>query len=99
MSLRRRMLAIMSAIAVVLLLANAQAIVCWVEAAGAIDWAQYVRAEYLTGTAIVVILAMVFLMGGSDRPQYSPWRSRRCRVCDQPIVIPGRYCGACGSRV
>jgi len=94
MSLRRRKLVIMSAIAVVLLLANAQAIVCWLEASGAIGWAQQVRAEYLTGTAIVVIIAIAFLLNGSNR--HLP---RRCRVCDQPILMPSRYCGARASRV
>lgn len=98
MSFRLRKCVIVSAITVTLLIANTSAIACWLEAIGAVAYARGIRQEYLTGTAIVVILAMVFLnFGGMSRP----WRCfhRRCSVCRELAAKPSRYCPQCGSRI
>ena len=54
MSLRPRKLIVLTVLASILLLANAHAIACWLDRIGLIGWAQDLRAEYVTGTAIII---------------------------------------------
>ena len=95
MVLRTRKLVVVGVIAAVLLLANAFVIATWLDDSGLISWARYVREEYATGTAITVIIVLLFLLGSPVRKALI----RRCGVCDHFLLRPGRYCGACGSRV
>ncbi len=96
MSIGGRKLAVISAIVAVLLLANAGTIVAWLQGLGVIPLAECVRSEYLTGTAIVVILALLILLPGR-----AVWAVlvRRCPVCDAALLRRGMYCAECGSRV
>jgi hypothetical protein len=98
-SLRAKKIVVVAVIGAVILLANAWLVAEWLDKLGAVDWAQHVRAEYFTGTAIVVILAMIFLLGGESAIRACGRLVRRCPVCDHAILRPGKYCGACGSRV
>ena len=99
MALGLRKLAVIAVIAFVFLLANFLTLAHWLSTAGLIDWAHGMRREYLTGTAITVILALLFLLA-SPRGRSKPleW-VRRCPVCDQLLLRKGRYCPECGSRV
>lgn len=96
MSIGSRKLLVAGSIVAVLLLANVGAIVAWLQGLGVIPLAEYVRSEYLTGTAIVVILALLILLPGR-----AVWAIcvRRCPVCEAVLLRRGRYCGKCGSRV
>ncbi len=80
----------------VLALANVRTIVTWLQHWGVLPLAEHVRSEYLTGTAITVIVALLILL-----PSRVVWAVlvRRCRVCDAVVLRRGRYCQACGSRV
>ena len=100
MTLGLRKLLVIGVIAFVLLLANFLALAHWLSSAGLIDWAQGMRQEYLTGTAITVVLALLFLLASHPRVRSKPleW-VRRCPVCDQLLLRKGRYCPECGSRV
>lgn len=98
MTLRFRKLALLCAIAVALLVANATIICSWLAWLGVTGFARWICREYLTGTAICVILAMVWLL----RPiiiRGSRWALRQCSVCDQLVPAAGRYCPHCGSRI
>ncbi len=95
MVLRTRKLVVTGVIAAVLLLANALVIAAWLDESGVIGWARYIREEYATGTAITVIVVLLFLLASPARRALI----RRCGVCDRFLLRPGRYCGACGSRV
>ena len=99
MSLRSRNLLVLFLIAGIFLLANAYAVACWFDRVGLIAWAQRLRDEYLTGTAVTVILAMIFLCGGPRLIGGCARFNRRCPVCDHTLFRSGKYCGACGSRV
>ncbi|MCY2955097.1 MAG: hypothetical protein NTU53_24480 [Planctomycetota bacterium] len=62
MKLATRKLIILLTLIVVLAIANALAIVAWLDHSGIIDFARHIRGEYLTGTAIAVIAALLFLL-------------------------------------
>ena len=67
MSLAVRKLAIVVFAIAVILLANAWAIASWLDNIGLIAWASNIRSEFLTGTAIAVILALLVLLSSSSR--------------------------------
>jgi hypothetical protein len=98
-SLRTKKIIVLATIAAVLLLANVWALAGWLDGLGVIAWAQHVRSEYVTGTAITVILALVVLLGGAGAISSYNRFLRRCPVCDHTLLRPGKYCGACGSKV
>ena len=99
MSLRAKKIVVLTVLATVILLANFWALAGWLDGLGVIACTQHLRSEYATGTAITVILALVFLLGGAGA--ISTWGRfiRRCPVCDHTLLRPGKYCGACGSRI
>ena len=100
MTLRTRKLIVVSLIASVIVLASALAIASWLADVGVVGWTRHVRAEYLTGTAVAVIAALLFLLGSpAEARSLGAPRADRCQVCDQLLVQLGRYCAACGSRV
>ena len=95
MLLRTRKLVVASVTAAVLFLANALVIATWLDDSGVVGWVRYIREEYATGTAITVIVVLLFLLGSPVRKALI----RRCGVCDHFLLRPGGYCGACGSRL
>lgn len=96
MSLTIRKLVVLSAVAVVFLLANVWLVASWLEEHGVIDCARHVQSEYLTGTAITIIVVLLILM---VRPasSHSTW-VRRCPVCEHILLGQGQYCSECGSK-
>ena len=96
MSIGSRKLLVASIIVVVLMLASAGTIVAWMQGVGLIPLAEYLRAEYVTGTAIATIVALLILL-----PSRAVWAMvvRRCPVCNAVLLRRGKYCGECGSRV
>jgi len=96
MSLGIRKVAVLALVAGVFLLANLWFVVNWLQDQGVVDVAQHVRAEYLTGTAITILIALLILLVRPGREQ--TW-FRRCSVCDHVLVSRGRYCSDCGSKV
>ena len=96
MTLGIRKLIVLGLVAAVFLLGNVWLVVSWLQEHGVIDWARYLRAEYLTGTAMTIIIVLLILLvrTGSDRTGWV----RRCSVCDHLLVGRGRYCTDCGSK-
>ena len=99
MSLSMRKILVACSVLFVIVLANANAIVDWLADVGLITWAGVIRSEYLTGTAIVVIVAMLVLLVEPSVGRIRPWRwINRCGVCGHLRVRRGCYCAMCGSR-
>ena len=96
MSIGKRKLVVASLIIVLLVLTNSGTIVAWLQKTGLIPLAEYVRSEYLTGTAIAVIVVLLILLPGR-----AVWAMlvRRCPVCDAVLLREGNYCAECGSRL
>jgi hypothetical protein len=95
--LATRKLIILLIIIVVLVVANALAIAAWLDHSGIIDFARHIRSEYLTGTSIAVIAALLFLL--TEPIGMAAGWIKRCRVCQHLLLRRGKYCGRCGSRI
>ena len=94
-----RKLIVLAVVALILLLANASVIVDWLSATGILGWAVAIRREYLTGTAVTVILVLLVLVVRPGRGPKDRWRRiLRCRVCHHLVLSGGSYCPLCGAR-
>jgi hypothetical protein len=97
MNLTIRKAVVLGLIGATLLLGNIMLVASWLAEKGVVDWARGIRAEYLTGTAVTIIVVLLILLvspGVGARGLV-----RRCPVCDQVLVTRGNYCGECGSKV
>lgn len=95
-----RKLLIIVAVAGILILACLPTLTAILTELGAVGMARAIRSEYLTGTAIAIILALLVLLPDWNRVSW--WcrnAVRQCPVCEHPLGRPGRYCPTCGSRV
>ncbi len=95
MTLTTRKYLIIGFAAAILLLAGAFTVVSWLDDLGLIGWGQALRDEYLTGTAITIIVVLLVLVGAPA----GRWMVRRCPVCEHVLMRPARYCPTCGSRI
>lgn len=95
MTLTIRKVIVLAIVAGVFLLANALVIAHWLNQAGVIDAAVSIRREFLTGTAITVIVALLILLTGPGRKVVG--LGCRCTVCGHR-QLGGDYCSDCGSR-
>jgi len=97
MSLTIRKAIVLGLIGSILLLGNILFVASWLSERGVVDWARAIRTEYLTGTAITIVVVLLILL-------VSPRAGarglvRRCPVCDHALMSRGSYCPECGSKV
>ena len=97
MTLGIRKLVVLVLVAAIFLLANLWLIAAWLAEQGAVDWAQHIRKEYLTGTAVTIVIALLILLA-APRTKGAKLL-RRCPVCDHVLLGRGKYCNDCGSKV
>ncbi len=97
MSLGIRKLVILVLVAALFLLANAWLVVSWLEDKGVVGFARHLRKEYLTGTAITIIVVLLILLVGPGARRSG--LLRRCPVCDHGVLSRGSYCSDCGSKL
>jgi len=97
MTLGIRKLIVLVLAASLFLLANLVFVANWLQEKGVIDWAKYIHREYLTGTAITIIIVLLILLASPRREGVKS--SRRCPVCDHAQLGGTKYCGDCGSRL
>ena len=98
-SLTSRKLILMSLIAGVFLAGNILFIAQWLADKGVPETAHWIRQEFLTGTAIAVIIALlILLVSPREKRKVSIW-AKTCPVCDAKLSTSGSYCSACGSKV
>ena len=95
MTLTIRKAIVLGLIGSILLLGNIVLVANWLAEHGVVDWARGIRAEYLTGTAVTIIVVLLILLVSRKASAFV----RRCPVCDHVLLSRGRYCGVCGSRV
>ena len=101
MSLTMRKVVVLGLIGVIFLAANILVVAKWIADAGIAQKATWLRQEFLTGTAIAVIVTLLILLvnprsANNSRGIRSP---RRCPVCDKGLAGNPNYCGDCGSKV
>ena len=97
MTLTTRKIIVLGIVGTILLLGNILFVANWLAERGVINWAKYIRAEYLTGTAVTIIAVLLLLLI-SPRAK-GGGLVRRCPVCDKRLVGDPVYCADCGSKV
>ena len=100
MTLTIRKIIVLGLIGTILLMANILVVANWIAETGIAEKAGWLRREFLTGTAIAVILTLLILL---VNPRNASGRSisftRRCPVCDKRLIGNPNYCAECGSKV
>ena len=97
MSLTIRKIIVLGLIGIIFLMANILVVANWIAETGIAEKAGWARREFLTGTALAVILALlVLLVGPKSR---IGGLVRRCPVCDKVLRSSSNYCSECGSKV
>jgi len=100
MSLIVRKVIVLGLIGMIFLTANILVVANWIAESGISEKAGWLRKEFLTGTAIAVILALlILLVSPRNTTGDAIGFSRRCPVCDKRLVGNPSYCGECGSKV
>ncbi len=101
MSLGIRKIIVLSIIGIVFLAGNILVVANWLAESGVEQKANWLREEFLTGTAIAVIISLLILLTGSKSGNSSRVFGiiRRCPVCDHRLIGKGSYCSECGSKV
>ncbi len=99
MSLTSRKLIVLSLITGVFLAGNILVIAQWLSDKGVPEPAHWIRSEFLTGTAIAVIIALLILLVGPGQSSGRGVALRRCAVCDKRMIGNPSYCSECGSKV
>ena len=99
MTLTVRKIIVLGLIGMILLMANILVVANWISETGIADKAVWVRKEFLTGTAIAVILALLILLVSPKVSGRAVSFARRCPVCDKRLIGNVNYCSECGSKV
>ena len=101
MTLGLRKIILLGLIGGIFLMANVVMVANWLSNSGVSQFAQTVKNNYLTGTAVTIILALLILLVGPKKTGSSNIMSfvRRCPVCDHRLIGKANYCGDCGSKV
>ena len=98
MSLGIRKIIVLSLIGLIFLAGNILVIANWLAEKGVEQKANWLREEFLTGTAIAVIISLLILLTGQKQSRAFGF-IRRCPVCDHRMISRGSYCSECGSKV
>ncbi len=93
-----RKLIVITIAAIIMVTAGLPAITARLWHVGLVPLARWIRAEYLTGTALAVILALLVLLPSRSRFN-GGLRPHACPVCGERNRTHNRYCPQCGSRL
>ena len=101
MTLGLRKVILLVLIGSIFLMANVVVVANWLSEKGVSEFAQTIKNNYLTGTAITIIIAMLILLVSPKSASGSKVIGfiRRCPVCDKALLRRGDYCSECGSKV
>lgn len=101
MTLGLRKIILLILIGSVFLMANIVLVANWLSESGVSEFAQTIKSNYLTGTAVTIIIALLILLVGPKTANGSKLVGfiRKCPVCDHRLIGRGSYCSECGSKV
>ncbi len=100
MSLTIRKIIVLGLIGMIFLMANILVVASWLAEKGLAEKANWLREEFLTGTAIAVVIALlILLVSPKNTAGKAIGFTRRCPVCDKRLIGNANYCGECGSKV
>jgi rRNA maturation endonuclease Nob1 len=98
MNLTIRKIIVLGLIGIIFLTANILVVANWIAETEIAEKAGWLRKEFLTGTAIAVILTLLILLV-NPKSSRAVESVRRCPVCDKRLVGNLDYCGECGSKI
>ena len=93
-----RKIIVLGLIGTIFLMANILVVANWLAEKGLAEKASWLREEFLTGTAIAVIIALLILLVNPKNSRAIGF-VRRCPVCDKRLIGNPNYCAECGSKV
>ena len=96
MSLGIRKIVVIGLIGTIFVAGNLLWIANWLAEKGVPEKANWLRENFLTGTAITVIIALLILLVSPGRSRFGIGRS--CPVCDKRLLGNPNYCAECGSK-
>ena len=100
MSLGIRKIIVIGAIGAIFLAGNVLLIANWLSEKGVPEKANWLRENFLTGTAITIIIVLLILLVSPSKSGSKVFGFvRRCPVCDHRLISRANYCGDCGSKV
>ena len=100
MSLTVRKIIVLGLIGINFLVGNILMVANWISDTGLAEKAGWVRREFLTGTAVAVILVLfILLVSPRNIAGKAIGFTRRCPVCDKRLIGNVNYCCECGSKV
>lgn len=100
MTLTIRKIIVLGLIGTIFLMANILIVANWLAEKGLAEKANWLREEFLTGTAIAVIIALLVLLVNPRNTGSKVFGfTRRCPVCDKRLIGNVNYCSECGSKV
>lgn len=100
MSLGIRKIIVISLIGLILLAGNILLVANWLAEKGVAEKANWVRENFLTGTAITIILVLLILLVSPRNSSSKVFDFfRRCPVCDHRLIGKANYCDDCGSKI
>ena len=99
MTLTIRKIIVTTLVAIIFMAANIVVIAHWLADNGVEQKANYVKENFLTGTAITVVLALLILLVSPKTGRKTLSFSRTCPVCDKRLFGNGNYCSECGSKI
>ena len=101
MTLGLRKIILLTLIGGIFLMANVVMVANWLSNSGVSEFAQTIKNNYLTGTAVTIIVALLILLVGPKKASGSKVMGfvRTCPVCDKTLLGRGSYCSECGSKV
>lgn len=97
MSLGIRKIVIIGLIGAIFLTINVPLIANWLSEKGVPEKANWLRENFLTGTAITVIVALLILLVSPGKSRIGIGRS--CPACDKRFLGNPNYCADYGSKV
>ena len=99
MTLTIRKFIVIGLVAMVFMAANIVVIANWLAENGVEQKANYLKENFLTGTAITVIIALLILLVPLKARSKTMGLTHSCPVCDKRIFGNVNYCSECGSRI
>ena len=98
MTLLSRKVIIILLIGSVFLLGNILLVANWIADTGISEKANWIKENFITGTAVTIILALLILLTSSKSSKVFGL-VRRCPVCDHRLIGRANYCSECGSKI
>ena len=100
MSLTVRKIIVLGLIGIIFLMGNILMVANWISDTGIAEKAGWVRREFLTGTAVAVILVLLLLLvSPKNTTSKLVGFIRSCPVCNKRLIGDPDYCCDCGSKV